>query len=421
MRCIRQKYSRTLALLVIFFLGVASITALGKVSASVSDGFEKQLSSFGANIIISPQKETLTVSYGGIPLGDMRMDEGRLPWPETLHSIKSIALKDRIAIVAPKLVGLLRPDSQAGNAAAPSGNATGANAGNSAAENSKHPAVQPEPGAASAAKPIPLVGVDFAQEIDLKQFWMVDGQFPEEGAQNQVLAGHALALRLGVKPGAALRLGGETLSIAGVLHSTGSDDDNVLFASLPMAQRLLKADGRVDFVEVAALCSGCPIDDIVAELRLALPGQEVRALRQVVAQRMYSIHFAQNLALLVAGVILASACAMLTMSMLSAVSERRKEIGILRAVGYSRSGVFVIFAAEACAIGLVAGLAGYLAGLQGGRQVLAGLKISTALPQWSIHEFLLCGLCSMLLAIAAAALPAFKAGRIDPSEALSSL
>lgn len=87
------------------------------------------------------------------------------------------------------------------------------------------------------------------------------------------------------------------------------------------------------------VCSGCPIEDIVSELGAALPGQDIRALRQVVAQRMYSISFAQNMALVVTVVILFSACVMVVMSMLVSVNERRKEIGLLRAVGLQAGGL----------------------------------------------------------------------------------
>lgn len=241
----------------------------------------------------------------------------------------------------------------------------------------------------------------------------------------EVLAGSALAKRLGLTPGTHLQLGqGEhvALVVSGVLHPTGSDDDNVLFVPLAAAQTLLHANDAAGFIEVAALCSACPIEDIVAELQAALPDVEVKALRHVVAQRMYSINFARNLALIVALVIMVSACAMVVMSMLSAVNERRKEIGILRAIGYSRGAVFVIFAVEALSIGCIAGFAGYALGLEAGRHILETLSIEAAtLPPFSFKEMLLCGLASGVVAVLAATFPAWKAGRVDPATALASL
>ena len=435
LRCVRRKWPRTLVLLGIFTLGVASISALYLVSAAVSEGFEKKLSAFGANIVISPKRETLTVSYGGIPLGDMLLDEGHMPLPQVLPAIRGIPLAERLAVVAPKLVGLTRLDGKA----------------------------------------LPVVGVDWAQELDLKQFWTVQGNFPAEAAQREGMAlpfaapahagagdhppsasgsdhsggsapdaahapqaaptaeetrpsagelvmGSTLAARLGLAPGARLHLDGQSFTLAGVLDPTGSDDDNVLFMGLPLAQKLLRTGDSASFVEVAALCSGCPIEDIVAELTSALPGQDVKALRQVVAQRMYAVDFARNLALLVGLVIVCTACAMLVMSMLAAVTERRREIGILRAVGFSRAGIFWIFAFEALATGLMAGALGYAAGYFAGRAVLTTLALEAAsFPPFNVAEFAVCVGVSAVLAVLAATFPAWKAGRVDPATALASL
>ncbi len=447
-RCTQQKWPRTLAMVLVFLLGVASIVALHKVSTAVGDGLEKKLTSFGANIIISPKRESITISYGGIPLNSMLVDEGRINLPSTRKSISSIALHERLAVIAPKLVGM----------------------------------------GSLAGKAVPIVGVDFISEVELKQFWNVNGTFPgmaagftggaqmampfanpshvdhtnapeqkatTESAQpalpaenspdnampgasaaqmalhnppvaateDSALAGANIAIKFHLTPGTVLDLGhGTSITLAGVLDPTGSDDDNVLFLPLALTQHLLEAKDQVSFIEVAALCAGCPIEDIVAQLSTALPAMDVKALQQIVAQRMYSVNFASSLALIVALVILVSACAMVTLSMFSAVNERRKEIGLLRAIGYSRGGIFIIFAAEAFGIGLISGLLGYCVGFLGGQNILTGLNLDAAtLPPFSAFELLRSTLTASFVAVIAAALPALKAGRIDPATALADL
>lgn len=462
LRCLRQKWGRSAALLSVFLLGVAAITALNNVSSSVAEGFEKKLSAFGANIAITPKRESLQISYGGIPLGNALVDSGHIPLAETLRAIATIPLKDRISVVAPKLAGLA--------------------------------SFAPQPQALAVL--VPLVGVDFSSEIDLKQFWRVQGNIPgiegmhapdplmrrmeEEHARHatnaagtmpantmpetaptaqgapvgaapdghgmpahggsatgspppseadtafppthRLLAGSALAQRLNLAPGQPVLLNGEHFLVEGVLQPTGSDDDNVLFAPIGMAQQLFNAPDAAGFIEVAALCSGCPIEDIVGELEAALPGQDIRALRQVVAQRMYSISFAQNMALVVTVVILFSACVMVVMSMLVSVNERRKEIGLLRAVGFSRQAVFFIFAAEALVIGFLAGTFGYVAGYLAGGKVLAAMQIeAAAYPAFSPAAMLAYGVLAGALAVLAAAFPACKAARANPAAALTSL
>ena len=580
LRCLRQKWGRSAALLSVFLLGVAAITALNNVSSSVAEGFEKKLSAFGANIAITPKRETLQISYRGIPLGNATVDSGYIPLAETLRAIEGIPLKDRISVVAPKLAGLASFAGKAGG----------------------------------TTVLVPLVGVNFDSEVDLKQFWHVRGSIPgvanmhapdplmqrleeqhakhagqadttsaasQPGPANSgktaqtdsmdqtaqatqtdvagpagqsenpvpsaggvqqtpdnndysaffadineaqqflyapgpidftnlstaseaagcsgmtgspadhagqssqaghqghgaaktanpngnapqdapdptsvmdatqhagqdanhnpqaalhdqtrnsgeaitperhLLAGASVAERLNLAPGQTIWLNGGQFLVEGVLQPTGSDDDNVLFAHMAEAQKLFHAPDAASFIEVAALCSGCPIEDIVAELSAALPGQDIRALRQVVAQRMYSISFAQNMALVVTVVILFSACVMVVMSMLVSVNERRKEIGLLRAVGFSRRAVFFVFAAEALVIGFLAGTAGYAAGYFAGSKVLVAMQIeAAAYPAFSFAALFGYGLMASALAVLAAAFPACKAARANPAEALTSL
>ncbi|WP_035067568.1 ABC transporter permease [Nitratidesulfovibrio termitidis] len=390
LRCARKKWLRTLSLFCIFTLGVASIVALREVSAVVGESLERKLTSFGANIMVSPARETLTISYGGLPLGDLLLDEGHLPQADTARRIRSIEFNANIAAVAPKLVTMARIGSPAG-AATP-----------------------------VAPLPVAVVGVDWPEELSLKGYWAIDGATPK--SPDGALAGHAVAARLGLAPGSVVDVNGHAVTVTGVIGSTGSDDDNVLLADIGFVQRAFNLPDKASFVEVAALCAGCPIDDIVAQLRAALPGQDIKALRHVVEQRMYSVHFAQQLALVVSLVILLTACAMVVMSMLSAVNERRREIGILRSVGFSRFGVFTVFASEALLVGVAAGLAGHLTGHGLALKVLALLHMAdVAPPAFSPGALALttCGIAAV--SVLAAAFPAWKASRVEPAAALVSL
>ena len=77
---------------------------------------------------------------------------------------------------------------------------------------------------------------------------------------------------------------------------------------------------------------------------------------------MSSVKFVQKLALSISLVILVTASAMVGISILSSVNERKKDIGILRSLGYGKSRVFMIFCLEAGLIGALAGAIGYLVG-----------------------------------------------------------
>ena len=381
LRNARKKWVRTLLLLLVFTLGVVSIVALGFVSRVVGEGLEKKLVSYGANILVSPKSEKLTVSYGGFALGDMLFDVSYLDEATTVAKIDGIGLRQNISVIAPKLVVMDRVKDTA----------------------------------------VAVVGVRFEQEKLLKGYWLVEqGEVPTR--PEGLLAGSAAAAKLGLKLGDAVPLGKHSLVVAGILAPTGNEDDNVLLAHLATVQQATGRHGQANFVEVAALCSGCPIDDIVAQLATALPGVEIKTLRNIVEQRMYSVHFVKRLILSVSLVILLTGCSMVGISMLSAVNERKKEIGILRSLGFSRQAVFSIFCAEAASIGLLAGVVGYVAGYAVSFRILAVLELAEgAVIAFEPLHLLATALVLALLTSLASLFPAWKAAAIEPSEALVTL
>lgn len=380
LRNIRRKPTKTLLLLLVFSLGVMSIVALYQVSRVIGENFEKKLTAFGANIIISPNTEKLSVSYGGFNMGEMFFDIGDMPEEDTTRAIQHIELSDRISAVAPKLVTMARIGETA----------------------------------------VAVVGVRWEQERAMKGYWAVTGNFPS--SQDQLLVGGKVAQKLGLAVGESIEVLGRPFTLAAVLYETGSDDDSVIFLDLGILQQLLKRPDATSFIEVAALCSGCPIEDIVSQLQQQLPGTEVKALQNIVNQRMASVHFVQHLALSVSLVILITGAAMVGLSMMSAVNERKKDIGILRSLGYGRGRIFFIFSFEAGILGMISGTMGYVCGYLASFKVLGFLAMAEGqLPIFSLSHLMLTCLLFTMVSIVAALYPSWRGARIEPSAALVAL
>ena len=375
-----RKPTKTSLLLLVFSLGVMSIVALYQVSLVVGVSLEQKLTAFGANIVVKPSTETLSVSYGGFNMGDMLLDVKDLQEAETTAAIRSIALNDRISVVAPKLVTMLKLDELA----------------------------------------IAVVGVKWADELGIKSYWATDGAFPQH--PDEILIGSLAAKKLGIRTGDTLRLYNQTFKISGTLLETGSDDDSVILMDLGRLQEMLGQPGAISFVEVSALCAGCPIEDIVAQIQTNLPKTSVIALQSIVNQRMSSVHFVQKLALSISLVILVTASAMVGLSMLSSVNERRKDIGILRSLGYGKSRVFMIFCLEAGIIGALAGAVGYLVGFGASVKTLEFLSLADGVrPVFSMAQLAVCVSIFPLITILSALYPAWRGASVDPSQALVSL
>lgn len=380
LRNMRRKPTKTSLLLFLFSLGVMSIVALYQVSLVVGHSLEEKLIAYGANIVVSPANETLSVSYGGFHMGDMLFDIQELSEANITHAVQNIELKDRISVVAPKLVTMVKIDEVA----------------------------------------VALVGVRWDQEIGIKSYWATDGVYPEN--DNQVLVGHLAARKLNLSEGDPVGLYGESFTVSGILRETGSDDDSVILVDLGVLQRLSGRPGAASFVEIAALCAGCPIEDIVAQIRNNIPTVSVTALQDVVNQRMVSVHFVQKLAFAISIVILITASAMVGLSMLSAVNERKKDIGILRSLGYSKPKVFLIFCLEAGLIGILAGLIGYLVGFSASFKALEYLNLADGVkPLFSIAQLVVTAAGFGIFAVLAALYPSWKGAATEPSTALTAL
>ena len=375
-----RKPTKTSLLLLVFSLGVMSIVALYQVSLVVGVSLEQKLTAFGANIVVKPSTETLSVSYGGFHMGDMLLDVKDLQEAETTAAIRSIALNDRISVVAPKLVTMLKLDELA----------------------------------------IAVVGVKWEDELGIKSYWATDGAFPQQ--PDEILIGSLAAKKLGIRTGDTLPLYNQAFKISGTLLETGSDDDSVILMDLGRLQEMLGQPGAISFVEVSALCAGCPIEDIVAQIQTNLPKTSVIALQNIVNQRMSSVHFVQKLALSISLVILVTASAMVGLSMLSSVNERRKDIGILRSLGYGKSRVFMIFCLEAGLIGALAGAVGYLVGFGASVKTLEFLSLADgARPVFSIAQLAVCVSIFPMITILSALYPAWRGASVEPSQALVSL
>ncbi len=370
---------RMFFLTVALAVGLAAVVALVTLSNSMTANIEQTMDQFGANILITPKSNDLALSYGGISLGRVSFDQRELD-PSVLQRIKSIKNKENIAVVAPKVLGAVKVQD----------------------------------------RELLLVGVDFEAELRLKRWWRLTGTEP--AAADDALLGVAAARALGVKPGDRLKVADRSFKVSAVLQDTGSQDDSLLFVPLAAAQAITGKQGRITLIEVAALCGGCPITDMTGQISKALPDARVNAIKQVVEGRLQTIGQLKRFSLGMGGVIALISLALVFITMMGNVNERKMEIGIFRAIGYRTGHVMGIILAEAGLVGLLSGMAGYLLGLGAAAVALPFMAQSgdpKLLVQWQVA--LPAIVAVTLVSLVAAWWPALKAGKMDPADALRSL
>ncbi|MGB9730760.1 ABC transporter permease [Calditerrivibrio nitroreducens] len=373
---IRRKILRSCIILFIFSVGVVS---LYKVSKVVSQTLEEKLNKFGANIIINPKSESLTINYGSVNLGNILYDIKYLELPPLIDKIRNIKYKNNISVIAPKLVVVKEING----------------------------------------KKIGVVGVNFAEELKIKNYWNINGTVPHN--KDEILVGSETSMNLKLKTGDEVNLNGKLFKVSGILEKVGSEEDYLVFIDILTLQQMTALINKGNFIEISALCSGCPIDEIVAELEKVIPDVKINALQKIVKQRMSAIHFVQHLSYMVSGVILITSCFMIALFIFNSVNERKKEIGILRSMGYSSGDIFIIFSFEGVLIGFLSGLVGYLLSLMVSNSVLKYLHVENINFSFNLLEMLFVVIAMVLLSLISASYPSYKASTIEPADTIVSL
>ncbi|MBK6294000.1 MAG: ABC transporter permease [Rhodoferax sp.] len=274
------------------------------------------------------------------------------------------------------------------------------------------------------------VGADMLQ---VYKMGMQTGQFlPAEDLENArpfVVLGSTLKTELfgAANPlGARVRIGALQFRVIGVLQSKGQflgvDLDDAAYIPAARALELFNRDGLMK-VDVA-YAEGIPAAQVVQSITRTLQnrhGREdftvitqedmLRTLSNILDVLTMAVGALGSISLLVGGVGIVTI-------MTIAVSERTGEIGLLVALGAPRRTILGLFLGEAVALSALGGVIGLLLGMG-----LAQL-IHLAVPALPVHTPLIFVLLAEGLAIAiglaAGVLPARRAARLDPVEALRS-
>ncbi len=376
---LKRRKAKMAFLTIGLMVGIATIVTLVTLTRSMSSDIEQKMDEFGANILVTPQSNGLSMNYGGINLGGVTFDQREIR-EEDLAKIKSIANHKNISVVSPKVLGGIKIDGH----------------------------------------DVLLVGVDFESELKMKQWWKIFGNEPK--SEQDILLGSDASKVLNVAPGDSLSIKGETFKVAGVLDQTGSQDDALVFARLLKAQKLLGKEGKISMAEVAALCSGCPIGDMVTQIAEKLPDVKVSAIQQVVEGRLKALDQFKRFSYAMAGVVVFIGSLIVFVTMMGSVNERTVEIGVFRAIGFRKSHIMRIILFEAALVSLLAGFLGYAVGMGGAKLALPFMAESkNAHLIWdSTVAFGSVGL-ALTLGILASLYPALHASKMDPTEALRAL
>jgi putative ABC transport system permease protein len=240
---------------------------------------------------------------------------------------------------------------------------------------------------------------------------LAKGRFVQDLAKNEVFIGSGAAQSLDVKQGDRITLLGQSFKISDVIPTTGTVDDERIFAHLHTIQRLAGAGETVNVIEIIACCEDAA-GGLVGELKDMFTDAKVVTITQVVDTQVSVNRLMTRLSYLFLAILLVVGMASIAGTMFGNVTERRREIGTLMALGATPGLVSRLFLTKALVIGLVGGVFGYLGGTilaVGLGPYWAGISVRPV-PSLAVVSILLAGAVALLASYP----PARRASMIDP-------
>ncbi|MGA7855003.1 MAG: ABC transporter permease [Candidatus Acidiferrales bacterium] len=411
-------------------VGMAVTTATLTIALEVGDRLAREFRSLGANLLVTPESDTLPVEIGGV---DYRpVDEGAYLKEADLGKLKTIFWRHNILGFTPFLDVPASVSDQQGK-----------------------PTV-----------PVILIGTWYEHGVPVPDgttfktgasathpWWKIEGRWFADGADECVLGAAFAQTMPGIEPGQTVYVsdrgdgdrknaGVTPLLVTGIVSADDAEDRAIL-VPLAVAQKISGHAGEFRQLFVSALtkpadalaergeraqtdksiqltpteydrwfCSPY-ISSISYQIKTVLPGTDVHAIRRVaetegrVLDRVGTLLWIVTIAALIAAALAVAATSATT------VLERQAEIGVMKALGASNALVNGIFLAEQVLLAITGGAIGFVAGTFFARFLGASVFGSPASPRLILLPIVL-GLAA-IVAIAGSLLPLRRAAHFEPA------
>ena len=427
-RLLRESFVRNprrkLLTAVALVLGMAVATSTFTVAVDVGDQLAREFRSFGANLLVTPQDDTLPVEIGGV---DYRpVTQGTYLSDSDLPKLKSIFWRHNILGFAPFLDVPITVRRSGGN-----GPLTETFAATLIGTWNKH-SLPLEDGSTF------ITGASYTHP-----WWKVRGRWFNEDS-NECVAGVSLAEKYRIAIGDVLNLAppgsasATTLTVSGIVL-TGDSQDDAILCPLGLAQRLADEPGRFRELSISALTKPedsfsrrdphtmtpaefdrwyCTpyISSIGHQVEQVFPGTRVVPVRRIAETegRILS-HVSLLLWIVTLAALVAAALAVAATSATTAM-ERRSEVGLMKALGATNFLVGRLFLTEQLLVAITGGCIGFALGTALARELGETVFGVAASPRLLVLPLIL--VASAFIAIVGSWIPLHRAARVAPAPIL---
>jgi putative ABC transport system permease protein len=217
-------------------------------------------------------------------------------------------------------------------------------------------------------QPFMAAGTDIGEVKKTSPYWFISGGWPE--TDKEVLIGKEVANLIRLLPGDTFTAAGtdsdgrsfsRDFTVSGIVQ-TGGTEEAFIFMSLSDFEGMLGSSGGLDVVECSISASQEALDGIVRQISENVEDVTPRLVKRVTESEGTVLTKLQALVYLVTVVVLLLTMICVATTMMAVVAERRKEIGLKKALGAANKSIVMEFLGEGLLLGALGGLLGVVLG-----------------------------------------------------------
>jgi putative ABC transport system permease protein len=270
--------------------------------------------------------------------------------------------------------------------------------------------------------PYTAVGTDFETVRRTRPYWHVRGSWPTR--QNEALVGADIAEYALLTPGKTISIDGRNgkhvkfdadITITGIVR-TGGAEDSVIFMSLPDMEAMTGEQNRADVIELSVSAGEKELKALAAAAQNAAPSLEARLVRRVTQSEAAVLGKLKTLVFLVTLIVLVLTMICVGTTMMTVVMERRREIGLKKALGAENRRIAGEFLAEGVILGVLGGLGGGVCGLGAARLISEHVFARSVSVEYYLIPVTAAVL--VLVVVAACLFPVRRAMDVEPAPVL---
>lgn len=301
-----RRRSRMLVALLAVAIGATILSGLVTIYYDIPRQMGQEFRSYGANLILVPKKGQTALT------------------PQTVEAVTALIPSDDVVGIAPYRYETIKVNEQ----------------------------------------PMMAAGTDLEQVKKTSPYWYVTGEWPEE--ENSVLIGQEVASLIGLSPGDPFTVTGtdehggsltHEYTVSGIVQ-TGGQEEGFLFMSLESLNNFMGTKNGFDVVECSISASQEKLSSLSEKISQQVEEAAPRLVKRVTESEGTVLTKLQALVYLVTAVVLLLTMICVATTMMAVVAERRKEIGLKKALGAANGSIIMEFLGEGLMLGGLGGLLG---------------------------------------------------------------